>query len=244
MGGTSGTSGSSGYSTRSLYWRAIVLTLDILLTPAAADMRFCLAARSSCPTLRTGVLARRRPVDLVIVARGGRLAATESRCSEATAMPMSAGSSANSGGGGGGGRGGAARTGAGTGGGACIGTGGGGGKKKAPRRAAAASKSQGATTDSLTAPMQGTIVKVAVEDGTTVSEGDLMVVIEAMKMEQPIMAHKAGVVSSLNAAIGETVTSGAVLAIIKDADGGSLDEPSEFGKDDFENSFVSGPEVP
>ena len=66
--------------------------------------------------------------------------------------------------------------------------------------------------------MQGTVVKVAIEDGTTVEAGDTIVVIEAMKMEQPITAHKAGVVSGLAATVGETVTAGTVLAQIKDVD--------------------------
>jgi acetyl-CoA/propionyl-CoA carboxylase biotin carboxyl carrier protein len=65
--------------------------------------------------------------------------------------------------------------------------------------------------------MQGTIVKIAVEEGATVAEGDLVIVLEAMKMEQPINAHKSGVVNGLTAAVGETVTSGSVLAEIKDA---------------------------
>ena len=66
--------------------------------------------------------------------------------------------------------------------------------------------------------MQGTIVKIAVEDGQKVAAGDLVVVLEAMKMEQPITAHKAGVVTGLTAEVGATVASGAVLAEIKDAD--------------------------
>jgi acetyl-CoA/propionyl-CoA carboxylase biotin carboxyl carrier protein len=64
--------------------------------------------------------------------------------------------------------------------------------------------------------MQGTIVKIAVEDGQQVAAGDLVVVLEAMKMEQPINAHKAGTISGLAAAVGETVTTGAVLATITD----------------------------
>ena len=98
--------------------------------------------------------------------------------------------------------------------------GGGGGaaaKKKAPRRAGAAKTRAAASGDSLTAPMQGTIVKVAVEDGQTVAAGELVLVLEAMKMEQPINAHKAGVVSGLSATVGATVTNGQVLAEIKDA---------------------------
>ena len=63
--------------------------------------------------------------------------------------------------------------------------------------------------------MQGTIVKVAVADGDTVTEGDLVLVLEAMKMEQPITAHKAGKVSGLSLKAGDTVTAGQVLATIK-----------------------------
>ena len=71
-----------------------------------------------------------------------------------------------------------------------------------------------ASGDSVTAPMQGTIVKVAVEEGQTVASGDIVVVLEAMKMEQPITAHKAGVVTGLKATVGETVASGTVLAAV------------------------------
>jgi len=76
--------------------------------------------------------------------------------------------------------------------------------------------SAGASGDDLTSPMQGTIVKVAVSDGDSVAEGDLIVVLEAMKMEQPLTAHKAGVVSGLSAVPGDTVSAGAVLASITD----------------------------
>ena len=92
-----------------------------------------------------------------------------------------------------------------------------GAKKKAPKRSGGGRSGGAASGDSLTAPMQGTIVKIAVEEGATVAAGDLVIVLEAMKMEQPITAHKDGVVSGLTAAVGETVTSGAVLAEIKDA---------------------------
>ena len=68
----------------------------------------------------------------------------------------------------------------------------------------------------LTSPMQGTIVKVAVADGDTVAAGDMIVVLEAMKMEQPLTAHKAGTVTGLTAAVGATVTSGAVICEIKE----------------------------
>jgi acetyl-CoA/propionyl-CoA carboxylase biotin carboxyl carrier protein len=69
--------------------------------------------------------------------------------------------------------------------------------------------------DSLTSPMQGTIVKVAVEDGQEIAEGDVVVVLEAMKMEQPLKAHKAGVVTGLKAEVGATVSNGAVICEIK-----------------------------
>ncbi|MDQ1732931.1 MAG: acetyl-CoA/propionyl-CoA carboxylase, biotin carboxylase, biotin carboxyl carrier protein, partial [Pseudonocardiales bacterium] len=94
---------------------------------------------------------------------------------------------------------------------------GGSAKKAAPKRSA--SKKAGAAVggDSLTAPMQGTIVKVAVADGDSVAAGDLIVVLEAMKMEQPINAHKSGVVTGLSAEPGAVVTSGSVLCDIKDA---------------------------
>jgi acetyl-CoA/propionyl-CoA carboxylase biotin carboxyl carrier protein len=96
------------------------------------------------------------------------------------------------------------------------GGGGGGAKKGAPKRSAKKAGGAAASGDSLTSPMQGTIVKVAVEDGAMVEAGDLVVVLEAMKMEQPINAHKAGTVSGLSAAVGEVVTSGATLCDIKD----------------------------
>ncbi len=70
-------------------------------------------------------------------------------------------------------------------------------------------------SNELTSPMQGTIVKVAVKDGAKVAEGDLIVVLEAMKMEQPITAHKAGKVTGLKLKTGDTVSAGSVLATIK-----------------------------
>ncbi len=93
-----------------------------------------------------------------------------------------------------------------------------GGRRKAPRRAGGARGATAAGGDALTAPMQGTIVKIAVTEGQTIEAGDLVLVLEAMKMEQPINAHKTGVVNSVKAAVGETVTSGAVLVEIKDAE--------------------------
>ncbi|MGY5886038.1 acetyl/propionyl/methylcrotonyl-CoA carboxylase subunit alpha [Modestobacter lacusdianchii] len=88
-----------------------------------------------------------------------------------------------------------------------------------PRKRGGGHGGSAASGDSLTAPMQGTIVKVAVSDGDTVAAGDLVVVLEAMKMEQPIVAHKAGRVSGLSAEVGASVTSGADLCTITSADG-------------------------
>ena len=65
--------------------------------------------------------------------------------------------------------------------------------------------------------MQGTIVKIAVEEGTVVAEGDLVVVLEAMKMEQPLLAHKAGVVTGLQHVVGASVSSGTLICDIADA---------------------------
>ncbi len=70
--------------------------------------------------------------------------------------------------------------------------------------------------NALTSPMQGTIVKVAAAEGDVVAEGDLIVVLEAMKMEQPLTAHRAGTVRGLAAAAGQTVAAGAVIATIED----------------------------
>jgi acetyl-CoA/propionyl-CoA carboxylase biotin carboxyl carrier protein len=86
-----------------------------------------------------------------------------------------------------------------------------------PRKRGGGGSGSAASGDDLTSPMQGTIVKVAVEDGATVEAGDLVVVLEAMKMEQPINAHKAGTVSGLSAEVGAAVTSGAVICTIADA---------------------------
>ena len=83
------------------------------------------------------------------------------------------------------------------------------------RKSRARGGSNAVSGDDLTSPMQGTIVKVSVADGDTVAEGDLILVLEAMKMEQPINAHKAGKISGLSLKAGDTVTAGAVLATIK-----------------------------
>ena len=92
----------------------------------------------------------------------------------------------------------------------------GGAAAKPTRRGAGKKAGAAAGGDALTSPMQGTIVKVAVEDGQRVAAGDLIVVLEALKMEQPLNAHKAGTVTSLAAEVGATVASGTVLCEIKD----------------------------
>jgi acetyl-CoA/propionyl-CoA/long-chain acyl-CoA carboxylase, biotin carboxylase, biotin carboxyl carrier protein len=98
-----------------------------------------------------------------------------------------------------------------------FGSGGGAGPRKAaPKRSAGKRSASGASGDSLIAPMQGTIVKVAVSDGDVVSAGDLVVVLEAMKMEQPLDAHKSGTITGLAAQVGAVVTSGATICDIKD----------------------------
>ncbi|MFX4272395.1 acetyl/propionyl/methylcrotonyl-CoA carboxylase subunit alpha [Propionibacteriaceae bacterium Y1685] len=90
-------------------------------------------------------------------------------------------------------------------------------ERRRPARRSAAPAATSASSEALTSPMQGTIVKVAVADGDTVAAGDLIVVLEAMKMEQPLTAHRDGVVSGLSAAAGQTVSSGAVICEINDS---------------------------
>ena len=90
--------------------------------------------------------------------------------------------------------------------------------RRRPRGKRGAPVAAAVSTDALTAPMQGTVVKVAAENGQTVAEGDLIVVVEAMKMEQPLTAHRAGVVSGLEVEPGQTVTAGTVIASIADAE--------------------------
>ncbi len=96
-----------------------------------------------------------------------------------------------------------------------LSSGGGGGAKK-PKRAGGKKSGAKASGDSVTSPMQGTVVKVTVEEGQEVAEGDTIVVIEAMKMEQPLKAHKAGTVTGLAAEVGATVTSGESICELKD----------------------------
>ncbi len=85
-----------------------------------------------------------------------------------------------------------------------------------PKRSKGKKAGAAVSGDALTSPMQGTIVKVAAEEGQDVSEGEVIVVIEAMKMEQPLKAHKAGTVTGLSAEVGATVTNGQALCEIKD----------------------------
>ncbi|MFD9207760.1 acetyl/propionyl/methylcrotonyl-CoA carboxylase subunit alpha [Streptomyces sioyaensis] len=85
-----------------------------------------------------------------------------------------------------------------------------------PKRKAAKKSGSAASGDSLASPMQGTIVKVAVEEGQQVTEGELVVVLEAMKMEQPLNAHRSGTIKGLTAEVGAALTSGAVICEIKD----------------------------
>ncbi|MFC7310814.1 biotin/lipoyl-containing protein, partial [Streptomyces monticola] len=84
-----------------------------------------------------------------------------------------------------------------------------------PKRRAAQRTGPAASGDTLASPMQGTVVKVAVEEGQEVAEGELVVVLEAMKMEQPLNAHKAGTITGLTAEVGASLTSGAAICDIK-----------------------------
>jgi acetyl-CoA/propionyl-CoA/long-chain acyl-CoA carboxylase, biotin carboxylase, biotin carboxyl carrier protein len=89
------------------------------------------------------------------------------------------------------------------------------GGKKPPKRERKSGGSAAASSESLSSPLQGTILRVAVERGAEVSEGDLICVIEAMKMENEIVAHRSGRVTSLNVTEGAAVSSGDVLAVIE-----------------------------
>lgn len=89
-------------------------------------------------------------------------------------------------------------------------------RRAAPRRAGGRPGAVAASGNTLTSPMQGTIVKVAVGEGDVVAEGDLVVVLEAMKMEQPLVAHRAGTVASLVAGVGGMVAAGSAICEIVD----------------------------
>ncbi|MEU7786118.1 MULTISPECIES: acetyl/propionyl/methylcrotonyl-CoA carboxylase subunit alpha [unclassified Amycolatopsis] len=98
---------------------------------------------------------------------------------------------------------------------ALEGGGGGGAAVKAKPRKRAGGTKAAVSGDAVTAPMQGTIVKVAVEEGQTVEAGELIVVLEAMKMENPVTAHKAGTVTGLSVEVGAAVTQGTQLLELK-----------------------------
>jgi acetyl-CoA/propionyl-CoA carboxylase biotin carboxyl carrier protein len=76
----------------------------------------------------------------------------------------------------------------------------------------------GNSGNTLNSPMQGTVVKILRANGERVKAGDLIVVLEAMKMEQPLLAHRDGIIEKLTVGVGQTVTSGATLCVIEDAD--------------------------
>ena len=88
--------------------------------------------------------------------------------------------------------------------------------KAKPRKRSGGKGGAAASGDAVTAPMQGTIVKIAVEDGQTVEAGELVVVLEAMKMENPVTAHKSGTITAIGVSQGETVTQGSAICEIKD----------------------------
>ncbi|ABL04965.1 acetyl/propionyl/methylcrotonyl-CoA carboxylase subunit alpha [Mycobacterium ulcerans] len=88
-------------------------------------------------------------------------------------------------------------------------------RRKPKPRKRGAHTGAAASGDAVTAPMQGTVVKVAVEEGQEVVVGELVVVLEAMKMENPVTAHKDGVITGLAVEAGAAITQGTVLAEIK-----------------------------
>ncbi|PFG33707.1 biotin carboxylase N-terminal domain-containing protein [Sanguibacter antarcticus] len=91
-----------------------------------------------------------------------------------------------------------------------------GGASRRPARRSATVSAGSSNGTTLASPMQGTIVKVAVTDGALVAAGDLVVILEAMKMEQPLLAHRAGTISGLSAAVGAGVSSGTAICQILD----------------------------
>ena len=97
-----------------------------------------------------------------------------------------------------------------------LGGGGGAAAAKKPRKRGGGKSGGAVSGDAVTAPMQGTVIKVAVSDGDTVEAGHLIVVLEAMKMENPVTAHKAGTVTGLSAEQGASVSQGTVFCEIKD----------------------------
>ena len=94
-------------------------------------------------------------------------------------------------------------------------SGGGSALAAAPKRRASSAVNT-VTGDTVKAPMQATVVKLAVAEGDKVVKGDLILVLEAMKMEQPLTAHKDGTITGINATVGATVASGHLLMSISD----------------------------
>ncbi|OFT36424.1 acetyl-/propionyl-CoA carboxylase subunit alpha [Corynebacterium sp. HMSC08C04] len=92
--------------------------------------------------------------------------------------------------------------------------GGGAPRKKSKKRRGSSSKTA-ASGDAVVAPMQGTVIKVGVEEGQEVAEGDVVLILEAMKMENPVKAHKAGTVTGLRVEQGAQINKGAPLLEIK-----------------------------
>jgi acetyl-CoA/propionyl-CoA carboxylase biotin carboxyl carrier protein len=91
--------------------------------------------------------------------------------------------------------------------------------RKPPRRSAGPGGGAGGLGDTLTSPIQGTVLKVAVEAGAPVEEGALIAVVEAMKMENEITAHKSGTVAELPISVGGSVATGDTIAVISDGAG-------------------------
>ncbi len=90
----------------------------------------------------------------------------------------------------------------------------GGGAGRAKPRRRSGGRARAASGDTVLAPMQGTVVRVAVSEGDPVAPGDLIVVLEAMKMENPVTAHKAGTITGLKTQAGTSITQGTVLCTI------------------------------
>jgi acetyl-CoA/propionyl-CoA carboxylase biotin carboxyl carrier protein len=88
-------------------------------------------------------------------------------------------------------------------------------RARASRRAGGRSAPAGGGA-TLVSPMQGTIIKIAASEGQRVSAGDVIVVLEAMKMEQPLTAHKDGTVTGLAVEVGQTVSAGAAICELAD----------------------------
>ena len=105
-------------------------------------------------------------------------------------------------------------------------------RRGGPRRRHVAPVGSGAD---LASPMQGTIVKIVAADGQPVSAGDPIVILEAMKMEQPVSAHKDGIVAGLSVEVGETVTAGSVICRIEDDPSGESEDPSAESSGEFED---------